>query len=266
MLTASLLLAAMLSTSAESDPTIPLPHVWEKIPLPEVLEPKPADTKELRPPAAATDGTSHDRYGAGNDRYGKDDDRYGTAEDRYGSGDQADRYAVPRGAPAAAPAALPAGPIIQPPEPVANAAPLVAAPVHAPLPFEPDRRAAPNGASTNADAPQKFQPAPGSVSLPDKVDSHKRPWPVAPASASEPAAPAPAAEPAKPWLPLTASLLALVASLATNVYLGWVWLGTRNQYRDLARERMQRNRGAPTAEQFQGDDLGARLPSSEARQ
>jgi hypothetical protein len=46
---------------------------------------------------------------------------------------------------------------------------------------------------------------------------------------AKPAEEQPPAAPSKPWLPLIAALLALFASLAANVYLGWILGGLRRQ-------------------------------------
>jgi hypothetical protein len=87
-------------------------------------------------------------------------------------------------------------------------------------------------------APRPLMPDPGSRSLPEQQTSYQPPSPrtVAAAEPVKPAGDVAAEKPAVPWLPLTATLLGLIASLSANVFLGWVTWDARQRLRRVHQE------------------------------
>ena len=68
-----------------------------------------------------------------------------------------------------------------------------------------------------------------------------------PSSEATPLTELPEPAPTRPWLPLTATLLALCGSLGANFYLGWLLSGQRSRYRELATRLQSAGTPSPPA-------------------
>jgi hypothetical protein len=83
-------------------------------------------------------------------------------------------------------------------------------------------------------APRPLMPDPGSHALGEQQANYQTPPPsTAAAKPATPAGDVAAEKPAVPWLPLTATLLGLIASLSANVFLGWVTWDARQRLRKM---------------------------------
>jgi hypothetical protein len=85
-------------------------------------------------------------------------------------------------------------------------------------------------------APRALPPDPGSRSLGEQQASYQTPSPSA--AAASPAANVSPEKPAVPWLPLTVTLLGLIASVSANVFLGWVTWDARQRLRRVHQEML----------------------------